>query len=574
MPSINAQDVFSRLRTQASNSSHFVWLLADFQFALTLKNEWVFAYQKIGSVTLMVLEPLKPTPTPFTNEEFQIAWKEFCLEVQPRIVAWVAVYTPFRNLLLQHQFSYLKIGHEPWMTLENCMPKGKTAKGVRAARNQAIRAGVTVQEWSGVEVQNSPDKQKALSDIFQSWLEKHILHMDHFLNASNPLAFAEARCYFVALSQDGEIQGYLIASPIGETKKYFLEDLILTEHFARGTGELLTLQAMELLKATDIKEVSLGVISVSNLDANDASNLPRPIAWVSITIPKLIRTVYNFDGLEIFRKRFKPSHWDPLYLCVQDQRTMSSSSTTWIKAFLAITLAFKPRLKLKLESLVKPVFASLARYPFSSSFLLIACALFYSINEGKDLPPWAIQNLSFSASAPHMEWFYRTFSSDFLFFNRAHFLILAPLHFFTLRWMEKTNKLLFCFYLLLASYFLDDFVNYYFIIKPFHFLKEPLYHQFIAYHDVGPSLTWMVLVGYQMNLRMRKYRELAFVVLVIAMLLGTIFTTLKFTAFVLNVNHVMFLLIGFAIGRLKFEQIRKQSKLMAKKKPPQMTKRP
>ena len=57
MPIKNKTEVLERLRKGATNSSHFIWLLADFNFYET-KSGWLFAYFALGRVTLFGLEPL------------------------------------------------------------------------------------------------------------------------------------------------------------------------------------------------------------------------------------------------------------------------------------------------------------------------------------------------------------------------------------------------------------------------------------------------------------------------------------------------------------------------------------
>ena len=42
----------------------------------------------------------------------------------------------------------LHLGSEPWVKLSEAFPTGNAGKGVRSARNHAIKAGLTSEEWS------------------------------------------------------------------------------------------------------------------------------------------------------------------------------------------------------------------------------------------------------------------------------------------------------------------------------------------------------------------------------------------------------------------------------------------
>src|SRR5258708_21468937 len=49
-----------------------------------------------------------------------------------------------------------------WVQLKDCIPKGNAAKGVRSARNQAIHAGITVEEWKKTDFDQDPEKRTTI----------------------------------------------------------------------------------------------------------------------------------------------------------------------------------------------------------------------------------------------------------------------------------------------------------------------------------------------------------------------------------------------------------------------------
>jgi hypothetical protein len=84
---------------------------------------------------------------------------------------------------------------------------------------------------------------------------------------------------------------------------------------------------------------------------------------------------------------------------------------------------------------------------------------------------------------------------------------------------------------------------------------------------VGGSLWLMTLVGLQLC-QLRKNREIIYACITLAIVFGLAFHSEQYRTFVLNLNHFLFLTLGFIIGKAKFEYERHQSRLMSKKKPP------
>ncbi|MFM9746008.1 hypothetical protein ACKI2C_51500, partial [Streptomyces brasiliscabiei] len=80
-------------------------------------------------------------------------------------------------------------------------------------------------------------------------------------------------------------------------------------------------------------------------------------------------------------------------------------------------------------------------------------------NRGGDLPEWALKRFGFSGDSPFLEWYYRTVTSDFLFFDATHFLSSFVFLFFLLRGMERSYPLRFGAMVICGAVFIDDFVN-------------------------------------------------------------------------------------------------------------------
>lgn len=573
MPHLTRQEAFEHFKEHATNSSHFVWLLCGIQFYET-RNSWVFGYLKTGSVTLLALEPLIPKHSypegSFPENAFIEAWKEFDETVEPKIAAFVAVYSPFTALLSRHGFKSVRIGHEPWMNLKNCIPRGNSGKGVRSARNQALRQGLYVQELCPVDLEPGSTERAQVEALYRDWQKLHLIELGGFMNASDPFLYKEYRRYFAVKNKDGKLEGYLIATPIAGIHSYFLEDLVLSSQASKGAGELLTLEAMIALGESGIKSASLGVVSVLGAQGESTAGsnaLPPMIRWLLIGAPHFARRFYNFDGLQTFRKRFMPEQWKDIHLCVRSSEK-TSETWAWILVLFAILRAFQPRLQISAHSLIRAAVRPFRRYPVTWSVGLISAALFSWINHLGELPAWALDTLGFSPKAPFSEWLYRSIISDFIYFDRIHYLFCALPLLALIAWAEKTHSRRFVVSFIALIAVLDDFLNFAVIMKPFHYTRPHIFGHLIASNDVGGSLWLASLVGLQLC-KLRKNREILFASICLVSVFGFVFAAEHFHALILNLNHFLFLVVGYISGKIIFELERRKSRLVAKGKAPQ-----
>ena len=574
MPQINTLETFQHFKKKGRNSSHFVWHLAELKFYQTSEN-WIFGYQQIGNVTLLPLEPLIPgSPSIYTLEhviEFQKAWKEFSAFTKSKINVFISVYTPFIQLLEPLKFRSIKIGEEPWLDLKHYLPRGNAGKGVRSARNQAIRSGMEVQEWPAEDIDLNPFKRAIIQKLFDQWRKARFLQLPGFMNSTDPFAFSEIRRYFVALTSKKEVCGYLIATPIPAHSGYFLEDLILSPDAPRGVGELLTLESLYVLERDEVPTVSLGVITATSLEVNSVSGPPHCIQLLILKLPKLVSLFYNFNGMEIFRKRFKPQKWEGIHLAVLNENTSGASdSIAWLRVLFAILWAFKPKLNFSFSYFYSYFKRTFNRTPITWTVVLSSFVLFIMINHTGKLPNWALTQFGFTGSAPLYQWAYRSIISDLLYFDPIHFWLWGGVYFALLYWSEKTHKKKFFIpYFIILTVF-DDILNYALLIKPFDYFQPLIFKHLIAFKDVGGSLCMTDLLGLQLC-QFRKGREFFFVGIAISIVFGCAFASGQMPTFVLNLNHFLFFCIGFISGKIKFEIQRFQNQSASKGKTPLQT---
>ena len=563
MPLIDRDEAYRDFKTLGSNSSHFVWFLAGLQFYKT-KNQYVFAYLVLGEVTLFALEPLSP----LDEASFQDAWQEVLDFLQPKISAFLSVDDQFLKNLKAVGFEGFRIGSEPWVKLSESLPKGNAGKGVRSARNQAVKAGLRVEEWSADEIKSKPEKGKLILTIYKEWEQVRWLSLKGFTLSTDPFFKMEDRRYFFIISKK-QVEGYLIASPIPKLNSYYLEDLVLRRNASRGAGELLTLEAMTALHLQGFSEASLGVVAAANAKKDENMNLPPLVRFLLITVPAQISSFYNFEGMAVYRKRFKPHRWSNVYLAARSQESKGMDSLSWFKVFIAVFRALKPVLQLSFPLILKRVKIRLFNNPIAVLFVLLNSIVFYSINHGGDLPFWALKKYGFSSALPFQEWLKRSVTSDFVYSSAFHFYSCIGVLFLLISWAEKTHTRLFLLWFLICTSVFDDFINYFFMILPFKFAQPGIFNSLILLKDVGASLMVFCLLGLQLC-QFKKNREILFVGTSFLVVMSFALFSGKHHTFILNLNHFLFLSLGYVVGKLKYKWDQVENRKHSKGKTPQI----
>lgn len=562
MPLIDQDEAYASYRKLGANSSHFVWFLADLKFFRT-RESYIFGFIQIGDVTLFALEPLIPENTP----SFGDAWREFTEEMKPKVSAFVSVYKPFLAELTACGFQNIRIGSEPWVKLTEWMPTGNSGRGVRSARNFAVKAGLSVEEWKSEELDKNAEKRATLKEIYRDWMSPRWLKMSGFTLSTDPFQHMDDRRYFVLRSAK-RVEGYGIATPVPKTKSYYLEDMILRRHTVKGAGELLTLEVMSALNTSGSFEASLGVVPAMIGKTEKYPGLPPLFRFLLITVPAQLRSFYNFEGMELYRKRFKPHRWAEVYFAVKNHTAPTQSDTAaWLRASAALFLSFRPRLNLSFRLFYDAIMNPVRKYPVTFFNLFVGAGIFIGVNRGGVLPESVLMRFGFAAVLPFRQWFYRSVVSDFLYTDAFHFYSSFTLLLVVLFWAEKTQPRRFLIPLLILASIFDDFLNYVIVILPFEYRHLGMFQKLVTEKQVGGSLVLAFLLGLQM-VRIRKYRELVFVGAGLFSILGIISISGDIHSVLLNLNHFFFLSFGFIVGKIQFEMARRKTRKHAKDKSP------
>ena len=267
-------------------------------------------YGEFGRVWLAAGDPLAPLA-----DMAELARQFAALAKRKnRMVAFVPTSSAFAHAVAPRDFVAVKCGASPYFDLQTWNPRGDCTKKMRAALNQARRAGVEVEMISeGVDAA----LRKETAQLCLRWLNTHRAAATFgWLVALDPFLHSEHKKYFSA-RVDGKLVGFLAASPIPKRKAWYLEDVLREPDAPNGTSTLLVFEAFAKLKAEGATSATLGTTPLTTEGPDDLRGGHPMVLRTLDMASRHLGGFYNFEGLHRFKARFVPSSWESEYVVSQ-----------------------------------------------------------------------------------------------------------------------------------------------------------------------------------------------------------------------------------------------------------------
>lgn len=176
------------------------------------------------------------------------------------------------------------------------------AKGLREQLRRARAKHVVVRELDARALSESSPLSRDVRDLVSRWLASQEAAPLRFLLEVQVLHRAHERRTFVAL-RNGRVVALLGAVPIYARQGWFFRDLVRDPSAPNGTSELLFDAALRAVATSGCERVTMGLVPFAQNDER----------WGRL-VQLLGRRFYNFSGLERFRRRLLPQHWEPVFL--------------------------------------------------------------------------------------------------------------------------------------------------------------------------------------------------------------------------------------------------------------------
>jgi len=186
---------------------------------------------------------------------------------------------------------------------------------VREMISYAFRRGVTAEETLSESVCDNGEYQSCLKE----WLVSRKLPALKFLINPHILENSHGRRFFSA-RKNGELIGFLSLVPIVGRNGWLIEHIFRGNRAVKGMNELLIDSVMTKLANEGCAYATLGLVPLSKRAGLSYDMNP---AWIRAAFNWLYSeasSFYNFNGLDVFKSKFKPHHWESVYAIVNKPR--------------------------------------------------------------------------------------------------------------------------------------------------------------------------------------------------------------------------------------------------------------
>ena len=264
-------------------------------------------FQRRGRVFVSTGEPLAAA-----SDWAALATALFTLAVNLEAVPCFApVGAEFADILGDLGMTTVRVGSAPYIHLRDWPPTGKAGAEVRQTRHRAERDGLVFRAAPA----RRPAWVAEVETLAGTWLEGRRAGVPfHWIFSLQPMAYAEHKQYFEA-RLSGQLVGLVAASPLAGRGGWYLEDVVRSPSAPASTGAALVACALTELRAQGVSIATLGGVPLSRERSWEHDEV-TPLEWVAYGLRPLLTPLYSFDGLERYKSRFTPAHWENEYVAL------------------------------------------------------------------------------------------------------------------------------------------------------------------------------------------------------------------------------------------------------------------
>ncbi len=205
-------------------------------------------------------------------------------------------------LLTDETLDSLHIGEQPEWVPSRWQASLSAKRSLREQLRRARAKGVETAEVNFPKFAKSGEKRAELQTLATRWQASKPMPPMTFAVSLTLFESTESRRLFCA-RREGKLVGALIASPIGSSGSWFLEDLLRAPEAPNGTMELLFDTAMSTFATEGSERVTMGLAPLSGVRS-------RPLRAARASTPWL----YDWYGLRDFKAKLRPESWQPIHL--------------------------------------------------------------------------------------------------------------------------------------------------------------------------------------------------------------------------------------------------------------------
>ncbi len=309
MPTAAREKAIELVRLCGWNSTAHQILNPGISHLLSVRGDAVTGYVDFGKVRVAAGVPVCTLERLVeAMEEFEqassLVGRRVCYFYAEERARWMAMESD--------RYATVQIGAQPVWRPADWKDTFDGHASLRAQRQRARNKGITVVEWDRSRATRSPLLEQCLAE----WLAGRRMSELHFLVEPDTLGFLDGRRLFVAEREERPV-GFLLASPVPLRRGWLIEQVIRGKEAPNGTAELMIDAAVQAMAEDGDDFVTLGLTPLAEREVR--VNNPwwlRPL----FTLARVHgRRFYNFDGLDRFKAKFRPHHWEPVYLISRER---------------------------------------------------------------------------------------------------------------------------------------------------------------------------------------------------------------------------------------------------------------
>jgi phosphatidylglycerol lysyltransferase len=293
------------------------------------RRDAVVGYVLQGTWILVAGEPVCPAATlPGAVLEF-----EQHLARQGRKVCYVCAEDSLRDLLAPSaSHSSITIGAQPVWNPADWPAIVQSRSSLRAQLRRSMNKGVRIDSMPAREGAGNAE----ISQVLREWLGGRLLPPMHFLVEPEVLSgLADDRLLLVA-RREGRIVAFLVASPVPSRNGYLIEQLARSPQAPNGTSELLIDAAMGRFAEAGCTFATMGLVALASGAVQENPLWLRSLMYLARAHANRF---YNFRGLERFRAKMHPGHWEKVYAISNEKHFSPQALYAMGKAFSVISPA-------------------------------------------------------------------------------------------------------------------------------------------------------------------------------------------------------------------------------------------
>ncbi len=277
-------------------------LMADKSLLFSTSGNSFLMYAKRGRSWVALFDPVGPY-----NEWPELIWRlvELADEHGGR-AAFYQIPPESLPLYLDAGLRVVKVGEEALIDLESFDLEGPERYGLRQALKRGEREGLTFEILSPAAI---GQRQAVLSAISERWLmSRHAAERRFSVAAFEPRFIAAQSTALVC--RGGEPIAFVTFMTTDLHIQATIGLMRQVPNAPACTMEFLFTRLALELKALEFKSLSLGMAPLAGIARAPLSSKWHHLAGL---LWEHGRSIYNFQGLRIFKNKFRPT-WEPRYL--------------------------------------------------------------------------------------------------------------------------------------------------------------------------------------------------------------------------------------------------------------------